>query len=166
MPWQCFHSHIRLMSNLIFACSEDNKALRIKNAWGGIYTRRVSFSQMRLNIFRYCQQPQKYVCAAYPLVVLHLWNQRGSWSLLYTASKVSLITLAVTRQAGAGGWDCVSVTLNHTMPRLVRTLSVLHRSHIWIPLSHASTSDSHLDLMVGGGEYGGGGGREGHCDYW
>lgn len=131
---------------------------------GGGYTRRVSFSQMRLNIFRYYQQPQKYVCAAYPLVVLHLWNQRGSWSLLYTASKVSLITLAVTRQAGAGGWDCVSVTLNHTMPRLVRTLSVLHRSHIWIPLSRASTSDSHLDLMVGG--CGGGGGREGHCDYW
>ena len=39
------------------------------------------------------------------------------------------------------------------MPRCLWTLSVLHRSRIWIPLSHAPTSDSHLDPMeeVGGG---------------
>lgn len=35
MSLQCFHSHIWLMSNLIFGCSEDNKALRLKNAREG-----------------------------------------------------------------------------------------------------------------------------------
>lgn len=96
MSWQCFHFHIWL--NLIFACSEDNKALRIKNAWG-IYTSRVSLLQIHLNIFRYTSD-LKSMCAAYPLVVLHLWNQRSKWSLSYTASKVSLITPVVTRQSG------------------------------------------------------------------
>lgn len=93
-------------------------------------------------------------------VVPCLCQSRNKSSL--TASKVPLITRAAMRQAGpVDGTVCLK--LKTTMPRRLWTLSVLHRSCIWIPLSHAPTSDSHLDPME---EEGGGRGEEWHSDYW
>lgn len=115
------------------------------SAWyGSVYI----LTYIQLQIYSGINKLPKLVCTVYRILVLCLWDQKENFSFFYSASKVPLIIRVVLRQARAGGWDCVSVTLNHTMLRLIRMLSVLHRSHIWIPLSRAPTSDSHMDLMV------------------